>query len=111
MDSRKPAPAFARPNPAEWSDRQKTVAWLGRATVLINFFGIKILTDPVLFPRIGIRLPGHTLGPKRLTAPALTIRDLPKIDIVLPRALRSFRHAHAPSISSFDHGDHGQSDK
>src|SRR6202023_590920 len=24
-----------------------------------------------------------------------------------PRALRSFRHAHAPSISSFDHGDHG----
>jgi len=30
-----------------------TAAWLGHATVLINFFGIKILTDPVLFPRIG----------------------------------------------------------
>src|ERR1700719_5310768 len=28
-----------------------------------------------------------------------------------PRALRSFRHAHAPSISSFDHGDHGPADK
>jgi hypothetical protein len=28
--------------------------------VLINFFGIAILTDPVLFPRIGIRLPGLT---------------------------------------------------
>src|ERR1700736_1293164 len=27
-----------------------------------------------------------------------------------PRALRSFRHAHAPSISSFDPGDHGPSD-
>jgi L-ascorbate metabolism protein UlaG (beta-lactamase superfamily) len=61
--------------------------------VLINFFGIKILTDPVLFPRIGIRLAGLTLGPKRLTAPALTIHDLPKIDIVL------LSHAH------FDHFD------
>jgi L-ascorbate metabolism protein UlaG (beta-lactamase superfamily) len=58
-----------------------------------QFFGIKILTDPVLFPRIGIRLPALTLGPKRLTAPALTIRDLPKIDIVL------LSHAH------FDHFD------
>ncbi len=57
------------------------------------FFGIKLLTDPVLFPRIGIRLPGLTLGPKRLTAPALTVRDLPKIDIVL------LSHAH------FDHFD------
>src|SRR5438552_18404483 len=65
------APAFAKPNPAEWSDGRVTIAWLGHATVLINFFGIKILTDPVLFPRIGIRLPGFTIGPTRLTAPAL----------------------------------------
>jgi L-ascorbate metabolism protein UlaG (beta-lactamase superfamily) len=28
-------------------------------------------------------LPGLTLGPKRLTTPALIVRDLPKIDIVL----------------------------
>jgi L-ascorbate metabolism protein UlaG (beta-lactamase superfamily) len=94
VDSRSPiAPAFARPNPAAWSDNRITAAWLGHATVLINFFGIKILTDPVLFPRIGMRLPGLTLGPKRLTAPALTIHDLPKIDIVL------LSHAH------FDHFD------
>ena len=87
------APAFARPNPAEWSDNRITAAWLGHATVLINFFGIKILTDPVLFPRIGVRLPGFTLGPKRLTTAALTVRELPKIDIVL------LSHAH------FDHFD------
>lgn len=87
------APAFARPTPAEWSDNRITAAWLGHATVLVNFFGIRILTDPVLFPRIGIRLPGLTLGPKRLTASALTVRDLPKIDIVL------LSHAH------FDHFD------
>ena len=63
--------SFARPNPAEWSDNRITAAWLGHATVLINFFGIKILTDPVLFPRIGIRLPALTLGPKRLAVQAL----------------------------------------
>jgi len=47
----------------------------------------------VLFSRIGIRLPGVTLGPKRLTASALTVRDLAQIDIVL------LSHAH------FDHFD------
>ncbi|MBO0734574.1 MAG: MBL fold metallo-hydrolase [Methylocapsa sp.] len=90
---RKIAPAFARPVPAQWSDERITAAWLGHATVLINFFGIKILTDPVLFPRVGIRLPGLTIGPKRLTAPALTVRGLPEIEIIL------LSHAH------FDHFD------
>ncbi|HEY8006493.1 MAG TPA: MBL fold metallo-hydrolase [Methylocella sp.] len=90
---RRIAPASARPNPSAWSDNQITAAWLGHSTVLINFFGVVILTDPVLFSRIGIRLPGLTLGPKRLTQPALTVRDLPKIDVVL------LSHAH------FDHFD------
>ncbi|HEV3242797.1 MAG TPA: MBL fold metallo-hydrolase [Chthoniobacterales bacterium] len=88
------APAFAKPNPATWSDARLTAAWLGHATVLVNFFGINILTDPVLFPRIGIRIPLlFTIGPKRFTAPALTVDELPKIDIVL------LSHAH------FDHID------
>jgi L-ascorbate metabolism protein UlaG (beta-lactamase superfamily) len=91
--SRPIASAPARPNPESWSDAHVTAAWLGHATVLINFFGIKILTDPVLFPFIGIRFPGFTIGPKRLTAPALTIDELPKIDIIL------LSHAH------FDHFD------
>jgi len=87
------APAFAKPNPATWSDAQVTFAWIGHATVLINFFGIKILTDPVFFPRIGIRLPGFTIGPKRLIAPALQFHELPNIDLIL------LSHAH------FDHLD------
>jgi L-ascorbate metabolism protein UlaG (beta-lactamase superfamily) len=87
------APAFTKPEPLKWNDAQVTAAWIGHATVLINFFGIKILTDPVLFPRIGIRLTGFTIGPKRLTAPALKFHELPKIDIVL------LSHAH------FDHFD------
>jgi len=87
------APAFAKPEPSKWNDGQVTTTWIGHATVLINFFGTKILTDPVLFPRIGIRVPGLTIGPKRLTAPALEFHELPKIDIIL------LSHAH------FDHID------
>jgi L-ascorbate metabolism protein UlaG (beta-lactamase superfamily) len=86
-------PASAKPEPSKWSDAHVTLAWLGHSTVLINFFGVTILTDPVLFPRIGIRLPGFTVGPKRLTAPALKFQELPKIDLVL------LSHAH------FDHLD------
>lgn len=94
LESRRPiVPAFAKPTPAEWSDARMTAAWLGHATVLINFFGLKILTDPVLFPHAGVRLPGVTLGPKRLIAPALTMRELPQIDLIL------LSHAH------FDHFD------
>jgi L-ascorbate metabolism protein UlaG (beta-lactamase superfamily) len=91
--SRPIAPAFAKPKPNAWNDELVTAAWLGHATVLINFFGTKIVTDPALFPRIGIRLPGLTLGPKRLISPALTFDELPKIDIIL------LSHAH------FDHFD------
>jgi len=87
------APPFAKPEPENWSDAQVTLAWLGHATVLLNFFGVTILSDPVLFPRIGIRLPGFTIGPKRLTAPALKSDELPKIDLVV------LSHAH------FDHLD------
>ncbi|MDQ6938641.1 MAG: MBL fold metallo-hydrolase [Verrucomicrobiota bacterium] len=86
-------PAFARPDPKSWNDENVTAAWLGHATVLINFFGLTILTDPVLFSRCGIRLPGLTIGPKRLTSPALRVRELPPIDLVL------LSHAH------FDHLD------
>ena len=87
------APAFAKPEPLKWDDSRITAAWIGHATVLMNFFGIKILTDPVLFSRIGIRLPGLTIGPKRLTAPALKFHELPRIDLIL------LSHAH------FDHFD------
>jgi L-ascorbate metabolism protein UlaG (beta-lactamase superfamily) len=94
MESWRPLrPPVARPDPRQWSDATLTAAWLGHATVLINFFGFNIITDPALFPRIGIRLPGLTIGPKRLTAAALEVSDLPRIDLVL------LSHAH------FDHFD------
>jgi L-ascorbate metabolism protein UlaG (beta-lactamase superfamily) len=64
------------------------MAWLGHATVLINFFGVRILTDPTLYSRIGLSFGLGTLGPKRYVGCALKPRELPPIDLVL------LSHAH-----------------
>ena len=77
-----------RPEPAAWPAEKVTAAWLGHATVLVNFFGVRILADPVLFARCGFRLGPLTLGPKRRIAAALAPAALPPIDLVL------LTHAH-----------------
>ena len=47
VERRRPiAPAFAKPTPELWSNEEVTAAWLGHSTVLINFFGLIIITDP-----------------------------------------------------------------
>jgi L-ascorbate metabolism protein UlaG (beta-lactamase superfamily) len=95
-ESRVPVlPAPHKPRPAEWSDERLTVAWLGHATVLINFYGTWLLTDPALRSRIGVRVGALTLGPRRLVRPALSFRELPALDAVL------VSHAH------MDHCDLG----
>ena len=77
-----------RPKPEQWQDNAITASWLGHSTVLLNFYGLTILTDPVLFRRVGANLRIGTIGPKRLVDPALTVRQLPPIDLVL------LSHAH-----------------
>ena len=76
------------PDPHSWDPNGITAAWLGHSTVLINFFGMTILTDPALYRRIGADTCLGTIGAKRLVAPALTPGQLPKIDLVL------LSHAH-----------------
>jgi L-ascorbate metabolism protein UlaG (beta-lactamase superfamily) len=76
-------PAPQRPNPSTWRADTITAAWLGHATVLLNFFGTWILTDPVLQPRIGVALAGLTMGPRRLVAPGLRVEELPSPDLLL----------------------------
>lgn len=90
------APAPHQPDPSSWSDDGLTVAWLGHSTLLINFGGITILTDPALVDRTGIRIAGPVvIGPKRYIAPALATSELPPIDLIL------LSHAH------MDHFDLG----
>jgi L-ascorbate metabolism protein UlaG (beta-lactamase superfamily) len=82
------APAPHRPDLSRWRDDRMTAAWLGHATMLLDVFGIRMITDPALRARVGIRVGPVTLGPKRYVAPALRVRDLPGLDFVL------LTHAH-----------------
>jgi len=88
-------PSPHRPKPASWPEDRLTLSWLGHATVLINFHGTMMLTDPALELRIGIGRGFAKVGPRRLVEPALRPRELPDIDLVL------LSHAH------MDHTDLG----
>jgi hypothetical protein len=76
-------PPKHKPTPNSWNDAEITATWLGHATVLINFYGLTILTDPVFMPRIGAGIGFATVGPKRLVAPPLSLAELPPIDLLL----------------------------
>lgn len=76
------------PSPGTWNANGITAAWLGHSTVLLNFYGLTILTDPVLGKRVGADTVLGTIGAKRLVAPALRTSELPPIDLVL------LSHAH-----------------
>src|SRR5581483_9503758 len=84
----RPPPA-AIPAPATWPDDRITIANLGHATLLMNFLGSRIITDPTLFDRIGLAVgPLFTIGPQRLVAPPLRPDQLQALDVIL------ITHAH-----------------
>jgi len=65
-----PLPAPSTPRPDTWDNNRITFTWVGHATVLINFYGVRILTDPVFVERVGVDAGVMTLGPKRHIAAA-----------------------------------------
>ena len=94
------APPSHQPTPAQWSASGVTAAWLGHASVLINFYGLYIVTDPVLSRRIGASFGKRTFGPKRLIAPALTVDQLPPIDLIL-LSHAHMDHLHVATLAQF----------
>jgi L-ascorbate metabolism protein UlaG (beta-lactamase superfamily) len=88
-----------KPTPATWADNAITIAWLGHATVLINFYGVRIITDPVLYLRIGVDVGVGSIGPLRLVQCALTPDELPDLDLVLVSHAH-FDHLDTPSLAS-----------
>ncbi len=91
-----------RPGPELWDNDRLTVSWIGHSTVLINFFGTRIITDPVLYERIGLNVLNlFTIGPRRLILPALTFDELPPIDLILVSHAH-FDHLDTRTISRFD---------
>jgi L-ascorbate metabolism protein UlaG (beta-lactamase superfamily) len=67
----------------KWKSNGLHIAWLGHSTVLIQIHGFNILTDPIFSERAGLGVGPLTLGIKRLVQPALSIKNLPPIDLVL----------------------------
>ena len=88
-----PATPVARPEPHFWRNDAITGSCLGHSTVLLNVFGVSVLTDPVFSRRTGPGIPPFILGPKRHLAPALQANEIPAPDVIL------LSHAH------FDHLD------
>ncbi|KAK3610571.1 hypothetical protein CHS0354_009011 [Potamilus streckersoni] len=66
--------------------------WIGHASVLVQFDGITVLTDPIFSSRCA---PFQWMGPKRYRDPPCTIKELPDVDVVI------ISHDH------YDHLDHG----
>jgi L-ascorbate metabolism protein UlaG (beta-lactamase superfamily) len=89
----RPPRAPRRPDLSRWNDYTLAATWIGHATILLRMGDMTILTDPVMFNRVGLGLGLWTGGPTRHIAPALSIRQLPPIDLIL------VSHAH------FDHLD------
>jgi L-ascorbate metabolism protein UlaG (beta-lactamase superfamily) len=89
----KPQPPANRPAPDQWRNDAITGSVLGHSTVLLNFLGVRVLTDPVFSQRVGPGVTPFVLGPKRYQAPAVGPREVPKPDVIV------LSHAH------FDHFD------
>ena len=53
--------------------------WIGHSTFLIKKNGLTILTDPVFSDRAS---PLKNFGPKRLISPAISLDNLPQIDVI-----------------------------
>ena len=67
-----------------------TVTWLGHAAFLIKIGKLTILTDPFLSSRAGVGI----FGPKRFNGPAISIENLPKVDLIL------ISHSHYDHLDS-----------
>jgi L-ascorbate metabolism protein UlaG (beta-lactamase superfamily) len=81
-------PAVAAPvetlQPARWANDRLTIANLGHSTLLMNFFGVRVISDPALFERVGLTLDSLlTIGPHRLTRAPLSPPQLQQLDVIL----------------------------
>jgi N-acyl-phosphatidylethanolamine-hydrolysing phospholipase D len=77
LPSVKPDVAFLKAN--RGSSAERTMTWIGHATVLLQTSGVNVLTDPVFSERTS---PVQFAGPKRQVPLMMTVDELPDIDVV-----------------------------
>jgi N-acyl-phosphatidylethanolamine-hydrolysing phospholipase D len=70
-----PAISYQRANTNDFA-----ATWIGHSTVLLQFGGLNVLTDPVFSERA---FPVQWLGPRRVMDPGLPINALPPLDVVV----------------------------
>jgi L-ascorbate metabolism protein UlaG (beta-lactamase superfamily) len=71
-------------DPGRWPDNALTIANLGHATLLMNFFGVRVISDPSLFDRVGLSIDSIvTIGPHRHTPAPLGPAQLTRLDLIL----------------------------
>ena len=76
------------------------IAWIGHATYLIKLGNMTIITDPVFSKNAGPLI----FGPKRFTAPALKLNEIPKTDIFL-LTHNHYDHQDMSTIRNFPYKD------
>lgn len=89
-----PAVTYPRGGPGDF-----TATWIGHSTVLLQFGGLNILTDPVFSQRA---FPVQWAGPRRIMDPALAIDALPPLDVVL-LSHTHFDHLDRPTVRQLAH--------
>lgn len=103
--------ALAPPTPSQQPDMTRItqpdpadlqVTWIGHSTMLVQYQGLNILTDPVFSERAS---PLAFVGPRRYTKPAIAIADLPPIDIVVI-SHNHYDHLDLSSISALGNDVH-----
>ncbi len=79
---------------------EDTMTWLGHACFIIKLNGVTILTDPFLAERAGI----WKFGPKRYISSALSVNELPPVDIIL-LSHNHYDHLCMPTIKALPNKD------
>ena len=66
--------------PARVSDGTVRTTFVNHSTVLLQFDGLNVLTDPIYEKRVS---PFEFVGPARNSPPGIRFDNLPKIDVLL----------------------------
>lgn len=90
------------PDLSGWRRGNLATILIGHSTVLLRIGGMTILTDPVFSNRIGVGMGLFTGGPRRMIAPALSLRQLPPIDLIIVSHAH-FDHLDRPTLARLPH--------